>query len=480
MPFKDLREFIARLEKEGEAVRIEDEIDWNLEAGALLRRAVDMNLPAPFCQKIKGYPEGYRIFGGSGANLRRIAIAMDMATDTHPKKIIDEFLRRKHQPIPPVLVSDGPCKENIHIGDKVDLLEFPVPLIHGGDGGRYIGTWHAVIAKDPTSNWVNWGMYRLMLQNKNTTGLMVASPVKHLWSIYSQNYLPKNKPMEVAVAIGMEPISSFCAQTYTTYGLSEVDLAGGLRGEPVELVKCETVDLKVPATAEIIIEGEIRPGDIMMDEGPFGEYTGYRACEKAPRPIIRVKAVTHRNNPILTMSCNGVPGHDDTIHGLTKAAELQEALNRRGLPVTGVCLFPETCWMLAAVAVKVPYAHVAEDIAHVIWGTHQGPSIPYIVVVEDDVDPFNFSEVMHALVSKCHPYKGIVRMEHSPIIALIPFLSKQEQRNRSGARVFFDCTWPRDWDPEYVPQKVSFKTIFPPEVQEKVLAIWRKTLQQPK
>jgi UbiD family decarboxylase len=241
MPFKDLREFIAKLEEEGEAIKIAEEVDWNLEVSAILRRSAEEGLPAPFFQKIKGYPQGYRLFGNSANSFRRMAISMDLKPDTHPRELIEEYIRRRHKPIKPVLVSTGPCKENVHIGDDVNLLEFPVPMQHEGDGGRYIGTWHVTIVKDPDSGWVNWGMYRHMLQSKNSVGILLASLAKHLAIIRDRSYLPKNKAMEVAIAIGVEPISAMCAASPLPVGVSEVDVVGGLRGEPVELVKCEKI-----------------------------------------------------------------------------------------------------------------------------------------------------------------------------------------------------------------------------------------------
>ncbi len=472
MPFKDVREFISRLEEAGEAQRIEEEVDWDLEAGAMLRRCHELGLPAPFFQKIKGYPEGYRLFGGPLSKFKRIAIAMDMEPNTPYKELMEEYLQRKQRLIKPVLVNDGPCKENIKTGDKIDLLEFPVPMMHDGDGGRYMGTFHLTIAKDLDSNLVNWGMYRHMLHNKNTLGIQ-AEPRTHHGMMYHQGYEPRNKPMEVAIVIGVEPISTFCAASPVPYGVSEADIAGAIRGEPIELIKCETVDLTVPATAEIVIEGEIRPHE-RMDEGPFGEYTGYMASRKVPRPVIHVKAVTHRNNPILTMSCVGIPVDDNVIHSVTGGAELLEALRARGLPVTGVCLFPETSYFLAAVAVKAPFANVAGEIAHVIWATKEGGGIAYLIVVDDDVDPSNMTQVLHAWATKCHPYRGIVRLEHTIKAGLAPWVNHHERQYRMGARAYFDCTWPLDWEPEDIPKKVSFTTSYPPEIQQKALAKWRK------
>jgi len=471
MPFKDLREFIANLEKEGEALRIEDEIDWNLEAGAMIRRSNEAGLPALFFQNVKGYPEGYRLFGEALSNHRRIAIAMDMAPDTHVKQLIEEYSKRKKLPIKPVLVSDGACKENIQIGDEVDLFKFPVPMVHEGDGGRFIGTWHLTICKDSNSDWVNWGMYRHMVHNRNTLGAQ-ARPHTHAIKI-GQGWMEKGKPMEIAIVIGVEPISTFCAAAPIPYGVSEVDIAGGIRGEPVQLIKCETVDLEVPATAEIVIEGELRLGETMK-EGPFGEYIGYMGSRREALPVIHVKAVTHRNNPILSMGSEGYPVTSTHItHSVTNPAECLEILRTFGIPVTGACEFTEAATMLMVVAIKAGRAR-ADDVAHAIWASRLGPATPWVIVVEDDVDPFDMGQVLHALASKCHPWRGIVRLEHARGQALIPWLSRHEQKYLLGSRAYFDCTWPPDWDPEDVPKRCSFDSIYPVEVQQKALDILRK------
>ncbi|MBI4286347.1 MAG: UbiD family decarboxylase [Chloroflexi bacterium] len=472
MPFRDLREFIARLEGEKEAVQIKEEVDWDLEAGAIVRLAHEKGLPAPFFQRVKGYPEGYRMFGAPLATHKRVAIAMDMDADASLRQMIQEYGRRERQPIKPVFVKNGPCKENIYVGEEVDLLKFPVPLLHEGDGGRYIGTFHLTIVKDPDREWVNWSMQRHMVHTRNTMGIL-AEPLTHLGGLL-RKYEERNKPMEVAIAIGTEPVSAFCSASPIPYGVSEVDIAGGIRGEPVELVRCETVDLAVPATSEIVIEGEFRPHERML-EGPFGEYTGYMAGDRAPRPVITAKAITHRNNPILTVTCEGMPLTEGQLIGsIGKTSELIDALKARGLPVTDVCVYAETSPMLAVVAVKVPFANVASEIAHVVWGVRAGAHIAYIIVVEDDVDPYNMSEVLHALVTKCHPSRGIFKWEQTIGYKLFPFLNEHERKYAMGAKAYFDCTWPVDWDPAAVPKKSSFKTIYPAQIQEKALAKWRK------
>ncbi len=472
MPFKDIREFIAKLEKEGEAQRIEGEVDWNLEVGAMIRRSNEEGLPAPFFQKISGYPDGHRIFGTPMGNCKRIAIAMDLEPNTPTKELIEQYLRRKQQPVKPLLVNHGLCKENVYVGRDVDLLKFPVPMLHDGDGGRYIGTFHLNITKDLDSDWVNWGMYRCMVHNKNTLGIM-ADPYAHIGLMYNQEYEPRNKPMEVAIAIGVEPISTLCAASAMPYGVSEAEIAGGIRGEPVELVKCETLDLAVPANAEIVIEGEIRPHE-RKEEGPFGEFTGYMAPRRVVRPVIHVKAVTHRNDPILPTTCVGVPLCDSpVIASVTKAAELLEALRGRGMPVSGICIFPQAASLLIAVAVKTPYPNVADTIANVIWASRAG-NMSHLIIVDDDVDPTNLEQVVHALATKCHPSKGVVKREQTQLMKLSPWASAHERQNGLGAKVYFDCTWPLDWEPSEMPKKVSFAESYPLEVQQKALAEWQK------
>ena len=468
MPFKDLRAYIAKLENEGEVKKIEDEVDCHLEMGAIVRRANEAGLPSPFFQKIKDYPDGYRVVGGILAKLRRIAIAMDLDPNTSVKTLIDEYLDRKGRPIRPVLVKDGPCKENIHLGDAVDLQQFPVPLVHEGDGGPYIGTWHLTISRNTHSDWVNWGMYRHMLHNRNTIGLQ-AGPPTHIMRMCRQY----NEPMEVAIVIGTEPITTFCAASPIPYEVSEVDIVGGIRGDPVELIKCETVNLAVPATAEIVIEGEIRPNEL-MDEGPFGEYTGYRGGHKEPRPVIHVKAVTHRNNPVFAMSCMGVPIDDShAVHCVTRSAGFLEALKEQGIPVSGVYVPPEAVTYLVVVAVKGSSVR-ADQIAHTIWASRAGGYTPYIIVVEDDVDPFNIAEVLHAVVTKCHPRRGIVALGGSIASALVPWANRHEQKHLLGAKVYFDCTWPPDWEPVDIPKKMSFDEAYPSEIQQKARTLWKK------
>jgi len=212
-------------------------------------------------------------------------------------EIINEIVRRFSNPIKPVLVKSGPCKENILKGNEVDLLKLPVPRFRSFDGGRYIGPGIATLP-ETRIQMDQLGMYRNMLHDSRSIGWLI-HPGTHGGTIFYQKYEARGKAMPMALVIGSSPACALASQSAVTPYVDEVDIAGGLNGKPVELVKCETIDLEVPATAEIVLEGEVRPNE-RRDEGPFGEFTGYRGSEKSPRPVFHVNCITHRNDPILT------------------------------------------------------------------------------------------------------------------------------------------------------------------------------------
>ncbi len=469
---KGLREFIALLEGKGHLKQIDKEVDWNLEAGAISRRGCELKLPALLFNKLKDYPAGYRLMANPLATFPRLALAMGLSEDTSYTELVDQYLERSTTMIKPIQVKNGPCKEEIIQGDDVDILKFPVPLIHEGDGGRYMGTWHLVVTRDPDSDWVNWGMYRQMVLDKiSMGGIMV--PFQHGPMQYYQKYEARGNPMPFATCIGVDPLSTLAACNPVEYGVNEVEVAGGLRGEPIELVKCETSDLLVPANAEIIIEGEVLPEE-RRDEGPFGEYTGYMAGGRAPRPVYRVKAITHRKNPILTMSNMGVPIDDcDISNSIGFGARLTGELRKKGFPIRGsVCIIPQCSLFVAVVSVKVPYAGIAHQIASTIWADKAGVFTPYVVICDEDVDSSNMDEVMHAIATKCHPAKGIMIFPQSTGNPLYPFSDAHERTYAKAPKCLLDCTWPVDWPKEDIPRKVSFDVCYPSEIKERVLRNW--------
>ncbi|MFQ5684208.1 MAG: UbiD family decarboxylase [Candidatus Binatia bacterium] len=481
MKIRDLRDFLDLLERHGELQRIKEEVDWNLEMGAIIRRCYDLGAPAALFETVKGYPKGYRSLGAAiGPSNKpdhslyaRTALALGLEPDTPVKEIMNFYLERKNRPIKPTVVKSGPCKETILLGKDVDLLKFPVPLIHRGDGGRYIGTWHTVITKDPDSSWVNWGMYRLMVHDRNTMGCLFPMQ-QHIGQMY-QKYEAMNLPMPAAVAIGGQPIIPMVSCAQLPPFISEADIAGGLQGEPVPRVRCETVDLDVPATAEIILEGEVLPHERKV-EGPFGEYMGYEAGKASPKPVFRVNAITHRHEPILTFSNMGMPVHESqTVVAVIKTAEIQAELKRQGLPVKGVFIPPYGVGHMAVISTETPFVNFAKRVAHTVWATKPGLFTYYIVVVDADVDPTDMNEVLHAITTKCHPVNGIHAVPHIPgFPVLLPFLPPKERLIGDAAGVIFDCTWPKDWPSETIPVKATLENLWPKEIREKVLGKWER------
>ena len=481
MQIDDLRDYLDILAEYEEVQPITQEVDWDLEMGAITRRVYDLGAPAALFEKIKGYPKGFRALGAplgtskhpQHALFARTALALHLPPSATPQEIMSHYLERKEKLIPPELVKTGPCKENILLGDDVDVLKFPIPLIHSGDGGRYVGTWHTVITKDPDSQWVNWGMYRLMVHNRNTLGCLFPMQ-QHIGQMY-QKYQAMNKPMPVAVAIGGQPVIPIVSCVMIPPNVNEVDVAGALQGAPIPLVKCETVDLEVPASAEIVIEGEVLPHERMV-EGPFGEYMGYEAGKSSPKPVLKIKAITHRNNPILPFSNMGMPVHEgQTATALIKGAEIYSELKRLGLPVKGVFCPPHAVGHMVVVSTEVPFINFARRVAHAVWATKPGLFVYYIVIVEADVDPTNMDEVLHALTTKCHPVNGIHSVPHIPgFPVLLPFLPPKERLSGDAAGVIFDCTWPKDWPEESIPVKASFENLWPADMQQKILKDWEK------
>ncbi|MDP2727251.1 MAG: UbiD family decarboxylase [Dehalococcoidia bacterium] len=476
MPFRDLREFIDRLEVEGELSRVKAQVDWNLEIGAISRRTIEMRGPALLFENIKDYGEQYRILANPLAGTKpvvhgRLALAMGLPKDTPSLKLIDIFAERSQNLVKPVRVDWGPCKEEIHHGDDVDLWEFPVPFIHGPDGGRYMGTWHIDVVKDPDTGWVNWGMYRHMLHDSKALG-WASTPYQHGPGIFARKYEARGQAMPMAIAIGTEPISSVVAASAVPAGVFEAEVAGSLRGEPVELVKCETNDLEVPATAEIVLEGVVMPGERRM-EGSFGEYTGYDAGGRRPQIVFHVECVTHRKNPILPMTNPGKPWEEDAvIFSITDSALLANELRKREVPFKSVYVVPPA--LAVVVSTKPQYAGFVHTLASAVWASKPGVNRPFLFVVGEDVDVTNMEEVMWCVTTRVHPATDIHILRNTPCSTLTPFLSDEDRSFGRGARVIFDANFPYEWPADRRPTIIDFEHAWPAEIKERVLSRWQE------
>lgn len=478
MAYKDLREYIDILDANGELLRVQAQVDWNLEIGAITRHAMDLRAPAPLFENIKDCPKGFRILGlpvgPSKPNLHgRMALALGLNKDTKAKQMIGIFRNRLNNPIKPKVISDAPCKENIMKGDDVDVLKFPSPLVHSTDGSRYLGTWHLCITKSQAEGWVNWAIYRIAVHNKNTLGLNLHEKMQHGGKMYYTEYDKNDKPMPIALAIGTEPVTTISGATSFPYGADQPSLTGGLREASVEMVKCETVDLEVPASSEIVIEGEVPPG-LTMEEGPFGEFTGHTGSGRYPKPVIKIKCVTYRNNPILPVTNMGKPWDDDSVcESITRSAMTVKILQDSDLPVRSAFCYHGYLMVISSESRPRLVQRVVEALNNA-----KCRSLSYwTIIVNEDVDPTDSTDVMWSLATRTNPGTGI-HVERRPFVnELYPLLTPEERKNRNSSRAYLDSTFPPDWPEEYKKehcQVIDFERAWPKELQKEVLKKWKE------
>ena len=312
MSVNDLREWLARVEEIGDLTRV-DGADPELEIGGITDLYQwEMGNPALLFDNIKGYEPGFRIASNVFTSLRRVAISLGLPIEYGPREFVQAWRTQLKdlEPRPAVVVGSGPVGENRMEGDDVDLMRFPAPLWHRGDGGRFLGTGNIVVMRDPDTGWVNCGTYRVQLHDAKTVGLYI-SPGKH-GRLIRDKYWKRGEACPVAVSCGHDPLLLLLGGLEVDYGTNEYDVAGAIRGEPVELIEAPYTGLPVPATAEIVLEGEIPP-NALRSEGPFGEWTGYYASGEKEEPIIEVHSVIYRDNPIVLGCLPGKPPNDNTF-----------------------------------------------------------------------------------------------------------------------------------------------------------------------
>lgn len=474
MAFNDLRQFIDKLRVTNEILEINEEVDPDLEVGAITRRTFDIGGPAIMFNKLKGYGSDYKFFSGMVSTYRRYAIALGLPADTDVKEIIKTYYERIKKPIPPKIVSSGPVKENILKDEEVDLYKFPTPKWNPRDGGKFIGTFGCVITKDPETDWTNMGVYRMMIHDPTSTGMFIV-PAQHI-GYHFKKYKMLNKPMPAAVAIGVDPSVVLASCGRYTFNVNELEMAGALREKPLEMVKCETLDLEVPASAEIVLEGEIDPHKLRT-EGPFGEYIGYYAGGIQERPVFDVKCITHRDSPINTGTLEGKPiVEDHIIMSVGNSALSRKALiDDLGIPaVVDIAYHP---WSPSNHLVVIatdgnPYPGHDKHVASALWGTKVGAGADWVVIVNKDIDITNLNEVIWAMCTRCKPDRDITVIPNFYDFAGLipqgrdPSLIKQR---RGLAKVIIDCRFPA-WFKEGEVPPVSDFLEFPEEIRKAAIS----------
>ncbi|MFH1002701.1 MAG: UbiD family decarboxylase [Chloroflexota bacterium] len=474
--FNDLREFIDKAGKLGEVEVIEG-ASRDLEIGVLSElKALTPDSPLLLFDKIKGFPPGYRVAVNLFSTPKKIALAFGLPLELKGIDMVRAMRDRWHDGvplIPPVEVASGPVKENVLTGADVDLLKFPAPQWHELDGGRYLGTGNTVIQRDPDEGWVNLGVYRVQVFDRDTAVVNIA-PGQHGYLI-QKKYWSRGQNCPAVVTCGQEPLLWATAGLQLSWGTSEYDYAGGMRGAPVEVTRGVTTDLPIPATAEIALEGELVPPEVETRlEGPFGEWPGYYAGRSRQKPAFKVKSILYRNNPIIQ---GNPPSRFPSIWTLgrhiQKAAILWHELDRQMPGVQGVWMVEEAgMHSMPVISLKQQYGGHARQAAQVASScSATGRDARFIIVVDEDIDPSNLGEVIWAMATRCDPEKAIDIMRACWSTQANPLLTQEqlEQGILEQSRAFILACKPYHRIKDFAP---AIETS--PELLDKTRKKWRR------
>ncbi len=478
MGYKDLREFLAKLEEVGELYRVKQPVDTLYEIGGWVRYSDDKRPkgPALLFENIEGYKEGYRLYAGGIGSLRRLAMALGLDPDTPLKDLIMTYKKRSEKPIDPVKVADGPVRENIKLSEKADLLEFPIPWWTPRDGERYLGTWHANVTQNPVTGVTNVGMYRVQLVDRRRAcaGFLPYSDAGY----HFKERESLGEPLEMAIVIGADETVNMAAASGEPEQVDEYAIAGGLREEPVELVQCETVNLWVPANAEIVIEGKILPGE-RVPEGPFGEHTGYHGGGVRMRPVFHVTGIMHRKDPIFRGSLLGKPTNEIHIfYQVALAANGLKMFEKHG--PTGVKMIhcpPEGDSVMSAVIQIAPhYVGHSWDVGRTWLSSSVSSYSKYVVIVDEDINPFDLGEVWWAIMTRTQGGRDIEILRWGKMSKSDPSIPRSQ--GEFSDKVIIDATkkldypyveaWKGHWAPVCMP---------PGEIMDLVDLKWRKEFE---
>ncbi|MDQ0189058.1 UbiD family decarboxylase [Alicyclobacillus cycloheptanicus] len=474
----DLRNWLADMEEE-DGVQVVRGADWNLEIGAISELNVKKTgHKALLFDDIPGYPAGYRVLTCTTSSPSRLASLLRAPKVAGHHELV-QWLRGKPkawaaqaEAYPPVSVSTGPVMACVDDKDAVNLYKFPAPLWHELDGGRYIGTGCAVVTKDRDSDWVNVGTYRIMVQDETHVGLDMVSG-KH-GQIQFQKYMAAGEPFPVCIVIGADPLCYLISGIEVPYGISEFNYMGAILEQPVEVVHGERTGLPFPAGAEIVLEGWIYPGDERL-EGPFGEFHGYYQAGAKVAPLVTVERVYYRRDPIIVGSPPAKPPNDYSYSkAVMRSALLFDALVSAGVP--GV----ESVWaheiggarMFTVASIRQRYAGHARQCGHVLSqcgvAAYMGR---YSVVVDEDIDPSNLTEVMWAIATRTDPEKDIDFIRNAMGSKNDPMSVTYTSKAMFSSRAIIDACRPFDHLDDFPPVAEAS-----PELQAQVREKWRDVL----
>ena len=482
MKYKDLRDFIAQLEKQGELKRIKREVDPVLEMTAICDRMLREGGPAWLFENPKG--SNIAVLGNLFGTPRRVAMGMG-ATDVSELRGIGELLAYLKEPEPPrgmkdameklpvfkqvlnmapKMVSSPPCQEVIRVGDEVDLADYPIQTCWPEDAAPLI-TWPLVITRGPNKERQNLGIYRQQVIGKNKVIMRWLAHRGGALDFREWQEANPGKPFPVAVALGADPATILAAVTPVPDTLSEYAFAGLLRGSKTEVAQCLTHDLQVPASAEIVLEGFIYPGET-APEGPYGDHTGYYN-EVDEFPVFTIERITQRQVPIYHSTHTGRPPDEPAILGVALNEVFVPILQKQFPEIVDFYLPPEGCsYRMAVISMKKQYAGHAKRVMLGTWSyLRQFMYTKFVIVVDEDVNVRDWQDVIWAITTRMDPARDLSILENTPI----DYLDFASPVSGLGSKVGFDATnkWPgetqREWGRPIVMDK---------EVLQKVDAMW--------
>jgi 4-hydroxy-3-polyprenylbenzoate decarboxylase len=445
--YTDLREWIDAADAIGELRTVEG-ASWESDIGEISEMLIHtLGAPTVLFDDIPGYPKGQRILVNANATRSRLALTLGLPTDIERRPLMDEFLRltESERAFEPEVVDDAPMFENVQRGDDVDVFTFPTPQWHPEDGGRYIGTGVAIVTRDPDTDWLNLGCYRVMIHDRQNVGLYI-SPGKHGRQMRDK-YFDRDEPCPVAVVCGMDPLIFASSTLEVPFGVSEYEWCGAIRGEPYRVVNAPITGLPVPASSEIVLEGYIH-ADKMAPEGPFGEWTGYYGDLRPAEPVLTVEAVYHRNDPImLGVPPNKPPAYDPYLYReYLRAALLLRELRGTGIPgiVDLNCFAVGGTRLFNVVSIEQRYAGHARQTLHALASCNAASYMGRVVaVVDEDVDVTDLEDVLWAILTRADPARAVDILPRMLSGPLDPALHPDDKRYNS--RLLIDATKPWEW-----------------------------------
>ena len=432
MKYKDLRDFIAQLEAQGELKRIQQEVDPYLEMTEICDRVLRAEGPALLFENVKGSstPVLGNLFGtpkrvamGMGEDkveaLREIGKLLAMLKEPSPPKGMKDAWKqlpmfKKVLDMAPKKIKNAPCQQHVVEGDDLDLKNIPVQTCWPGDAGPLI-TWGLVITRGPDKPRQNLGIYRMQVIGKNRVIMRWLAHRGGALDFRDWQQKHPGEPFPISVALGADPATILGAVTPVPDTLSEYAFAGLLRGSRTELTQCIGNDLQVPASAEFVLEGHLHPGD-NAPEGPFGDHTGYYN-EVDEFPVFTIDRITHRDKPIYHSTYTGRPPDEPAILGVALNEVFVPLLQKQFPEITDFYLPPEGCsYRMAVVSIKKQYPGHAKRVMFGVWSfLRQFMYTKFVVVVDDDVNTRDWKDVIWAMTTRMDPVRDTTLVENTPI-----------------------------------------------------------------